>query len=274
MTQTAVPSRRGTLIGAVIWALLVCVTAGLLAPPLGLPSLWGERVTVWTYMLPLPMSWGLMHVPGLFVGMIALVWSAHRGRGARAVVALLGLGMLAAAVLGAWDQRWSRFEWLPWSLYLGVDGAWLLLFAPVWGARRDAPAVPRWVSIAAFLLPVLPVASLQLQWGQRLHSYRVASSELDRAGQRMIFTVLLRNAPKDRAQACAALAKLAADPYPGQSQFADGEWMRLPREIRLYIGPIMPMSDARGEAVPVLRYRWQPDGTGVCEAGEPSSTTP
>lgn len=250
-------AKAGTGAGAaLVWAVLVCLGAGAAAVAAGWPSIWGGRVTLTSYALPFPTTAGMLHLPGLAVGVAAIVVSrARRRRGA--MLAALGVGMIAAGGLLSWDPGLGRWDRMPPALFMFVDGLGLVAFAPfLRGAPGDRP-LPRLAVAGALAAPVAAALALQLFLHGQSARWSPARSGWDAAaGLETLdyFPTRNRRMPRTLAQACALLAGMAADPYPGQGP--PGGWPKRHRVLRLFASMQASLgADARALVV----YEWWPD---------------
>jgi len=252
------PPGRGRWIAALAWAVVACLAAGVAAVAFGWPSVWGERVTLLTYALPFPTTAGMLHVPGLALGAAAIVLGAGRPRHA-ALLAALGAGFVAAGAILSWDPQRGRLDRIPVALFPIVDGLALAAFAVfARGSARAAP-LPRFAIPAALLLPLLVAFALQAALLAQSSTWRPATSAWDeKTGLETLdyFPDRNRRMPATLEQACALLARMAPDPYPGAGP--PGGWPKRHRILRLFASLQASLApDAR----PLVVYEWRP-GTG------------
>ncbi|MGE0875405.1 MAG: hypothetical protein AB7O31_12120 [Burkholderiales bacterium] len=255
--------RAPSALAIVLWVLLTCLTAGAIAEWARFPSLWGGGSVFASYAAPLWLGWGLLHVPGLVVGAVALALAA-RGR---AVLLPLALGALAAGAIMSWDVQFQSFRKSAWALYLLVDGAWLLAFVVLWrGAGRAMPGVR--LAAIAFAVPVVAALAAQASMKSYFSTWRPATSTWDAAAQLEtleLYPSAHRALPATAAEGCAILARLAPDPYPGQG--APGGWPKRHRVLNLYGEPVGARRPGRDNPAPVLSYEWWPDrAEGKCDS--------
>lgn len=257
------PGPRSVML-IVAWVLLACVSAGLVAESLAWPSLWGGGSIFWGYALPFWLGYGMLHVPGLVVGAIALAIASRRRAGLLLVA--LALGALAAAALSTWDVQFQQFRRSPFALYLAIDAVWLSLFAAFLRAP-DAPPVGKPLVAAAFALPIL--VALASQWTTQRHfeTWRPAVSEWDERANLETFDLYPsahRPLPQSADEGCAILERLAPNPYPESA--VPGGWPKRHRILRLYGDPLDARRPGDGMPAPVLSYEWWPDReTGSCD---------
>jgi hypothetical protein len=157
------------------------VAAWLLAPLLaGLaawPSVWGGGSAALDYLLPLPISGGVLHLPSLLGGALLLVLRQRGagtapwwGRVGAAAMAGAGAALLIdlSALAQAWhsDSAWPLTgRWLsqnPLGLFLLVDG----LLALLWPGRPAARPSVRTRLLGVLLALGLPLLLLAAQWRQ------------------------------------------------------------------------------------------------------------
>ncbi len=254
--------RASAALAIALWLLLACVSAGAIAEWARFPSLWGGGSVFASYALPFWLGWGLLHVPGLAAGAVALALAA-RGR---AVLLPLALGALAAGAIMSWDVQFQSFRKSAWALYLLVDGAWLLAFAALWrGAGRAWPGAG--LAALAFVVPV--AAALAAQAGTKAYfsEWRPATSNWDpRTGLETLdlYPSAHRPLPGSAAEGCEILARLAPNPYPDHG--APGGWPKRHRVLNLYGEPPGARRPGADNPAPVLSYEWWPDrAEGKCD---------
>lgn len=253
--------RASSALPVALYVLLTCLTAGAVAEWARFPSLWGGGNLFAIYAVPFWLGWGLLHVPGLVAGGIALAMAARGSAGALP----LALGALAAGAIMTWDVQFQAFRQSVWALYLVVDGAWLLAFVALW--RLPGPAMPgARVAAIAFAVPVVVAIAAQASTKAYFTTWRPATSGWDEKAQLEILELYPsahRPLPRSAAEACAILAKLAPDPYPGQG--GPGGWPKRHRVLKLYGEPVEARRPGR-ENPPVLSYEWWPDrAEGKCD---------
>jgi hypothetical protein len=220
-------------------------------------------MTIWTYALPIPMNFGLLHWPSLTLGMAALAWTARRGNGGRGLLAALALGLALAGMIAAWDVQRGRFDPGPLSLYSIVDGVGLLLFASSWWNSPSAAPIPTRLAFAAFAGPMVLALGLQGVFLRESSQWRPARSEWNEAANLETldyFPTRNTRMPDNTAEGCTLLARMAPEPYPRQGPMA---WPRRHRILRLYAE--VPSGRVDESTPPLLTYEWWPGrAEGVC----------
>lgn len=207
------------------------VAAWLLAPLLaGLaawPSIWGSGSAALDYLLPLPVSGGVLHLPSLLGGALLLVLR-QRGAGAAAWWGRVGTAAMAGAgsVLlidlhalalawhsdGAWPSAGHGLSQNPVGLFLLVDG----LLALLWPGRPTARPGAR-TRLAGMLLALgVPLLLLAVQWQQlpvHRHELLIGASRPGPARgdeTKAVYTQL----PMQPARLADALARQGLLPHP------------------------------------------------------------
>jgi hypothetical protein len=251
-------------LGIAAWVILTCAAAGFIGYSQGFPTLWGERVTPWTYALPLPMTWGMLHLPGLALGIIVLAFAAGRGAGGGRLIAAFGAGLVVAGVIAMWDPERGGLRAGPMSLYPFVDGIGLLLFATWWWRTPSGAPVAGWIAGVMFALPIAVFAIVQGVFLASLSEWRPATSEWnEQANLETLDYFPNRNLklPRTADEGCKLLARMAPDPYP--SHGAPGGWPKRHRILRLYAEA--PSVRSGEQRTPLLTYEWWPErNAGQC----------
>ncbi len=192
------------------WAVVACVLSGAIAAGLDMPSLWGGGAVFFEYALPLPLGWGLMHLPGLAVFGALLAATARepsRWGAATRLCALGTLGGVAAVYLLIEAARG-----LPLNLYLVVDALTAYaatVFVPGSSANpwsRRARQLMRFGPAAIVLLAVLAAPLL-------LPRYRVSMTDTVTTsyGESLRVFVVLQGRKGDAQDECEPLARVAED---------------------------------------------------------------
>lgn len=207
------------------------VAAWLLAPLLaGLaawPGVWGGDSAALDYLLPLPITGGLLHLPSLLGGALLLVLR-QRGAGTApwwgrvGAAAMAGAGAALLVDLGALAQAWHSDSpwplsgrWLsqnPLGLFLLVDG----LLALLWPGRPAAAPAARTRLAGALLALGLPLLLLAAQWQQlpvHRHELLIGASRPGPArGDET--TAIFTRLPMQPASLADALARQGLLPHP------------------------------------------------------------
>ena len=202
------PISTALLLGG--WAVAACVLSGAIAAALDMPSLWGGGAVFLEYALPLPLGWGLMHLPGLAVfGALLGATTRQPGRwGAATRLCALGtLGGVAAIYLLIETARG-----LPLNLYLSVD-ALTACAATVFVPRSSANP---WSSRARQLMLVGPAAIVLLAVLSAplvLPRYRVSMTDTvpTSYGESLRVFAVLQGRKGDPAEECEGLARVAEE---------------------------------------------------------------
>lgn len=119
--------RRTPWLLVIAWIITACFTAGFAALVLEMPSLWGGRQATMAYLLPLPLTWGMMHWPGLALFSLGLSLAyQQRERWLRAFRQLC-VGILLGVLALAWLSESLRG--FPLLMFTAVDALTALLFA-------------------------------------------------------------------------------------------------------------------------------------------------
>ena len=252
---------RTTLVAG--WAIISCLLAGAIAAGSGMPSLWGGGSGVFAeYALPLPMGWGLMHVPGLVAFGLLLSATAADPSKWRPAAQRLALGTLIGVGVAA--LLIEAIRGLPLLMYLCVDAITLLAvttFIPAgptnaWSPRARLTMV---VAPAALVIVALLISPLIRD------RYRVSMTDTVESarGESLRVFVVLQGRRGDPLDECEDL-KSMADRYRhrftrrGTDQPMDG--------VVLLFTNADQISRSNGGGAWV-RYRWQHGSEDRCQAG-------
>ena len=244
-----------------LWAVTACVTSGLLAVGLRMPSLWGTSEIFLEYAAPLPMSWGLLHLPTLLGLGVLVVAGARRPTDWLLPLRYSCVGLLLAViVVTTLSESLREF---PLTLYAGVD-AILGLCASFLLAGRAAEAEAGMSPRIRHLLTFGPaVAMLALILGTPLvqSRYKIASSDtrdISPDQDVLRYWTYLRGSPRSVEDECDGLAELA-DERRRHYVRSDGDRHRALLLFR-------SREDLwRGEEADAwITYEWWPDGREDC----------
>lgn len=152
-----------------IWLLAAWLLPAVIAGALGWKGIWGNSSAFFDFLLPLPLSGGILHVPGMAI-VAAILISAERTRKTPRLLSLIAVTTLLSALALQIDferfNHWLFTDFEPSGSPLRLDGNPLLLFVScdalivwLWSLGRS-----RAVSRRAWgLVPLVPLAIVGFQ---------------------------------------------------------------------------------------------------------------
>lgn len=151
MTPRSPASKRPFPWGMILlWIVLSCLLSGVVASLSNMPSLWGGSRSIFEYMLPLPLSWGMLHYPSLaFFGFLLVSASLRKDKWLSIVQRLCIGSLLAVLCFFILNDELRGF---PLLMYFSVDATTALIFTAFF--RRES-ATPRIIHPALNLLLIL-----------------------------------------------------------------------------------------------------------------------
>lgn len=136
-----------------LWLISSCILSGMFAEIGGYNTLWGGGGVFGEYAFGFWMAYGMMHIPGLALGYLALKALASAGRDPLILFRYLTLGLFLAGIVMDYDTARGDLHGSPPWLFLMVDGGSLFLFTFMFvRPQEQAPRYPAWWPLAALLL--------------------------------------------------------------------------------------------------------------------------
>ena len=256
--------RRGIPWGLLIlWIVLACAGAGIFAFMTRAPSLWGGGSGVMEYMLPLPLTWGMLHWPGLLVFSVLLAVAYNAPGRWLGLMRLTCVGVLLGAVVAL--TLIEALRGFPLLVFVCVDAFTALVVSTLIAMPPNTPRhlwSPR-VRTAVVLGPALLVVAALVLGPYLQPRYKFSMSDtVDLGGGRdmvrfWVYTRRGAGRPEDECPHLADFADQRRDQYPPRS----GERHRA---VLLFADRNSIGRTQAGNAW--VTYEWWPDGREYCSA--------
>lgn len=254
--------RRTPWLLIIAWILTACLTSGLAALVLEMPSLWGGKQGVMEYLLPLPLTWGMLHWPGLILFSLGLSLAYQQRERWLREFRQLCVGVLLAVLAIAWLSEPLRG--FPLLMFTVVDALTALLLAgfirypightPIKSNKKTALRVLGPAAIASALVVAAPYF---------MSRYNFASSTTVNVSQDteiLQYKVYLNYGSGAGKKECRHLQR-----YADSRQYSRLEEEGLSyQQILLFENKEAIWWDS-GES-PIARFDWWPDGSVRCSA--------
>ena len=245
-----------------VWIVFSCLLSGMVAAVFNMPSLWGGSIGVFEYMLPLPLSWGMLHYPSLaFFGFLLVLARSNKDQWLSIVQRLCMGSLLAVLSVVIFNDELRGF---PLLMYFSVDATTALIFTVF--IRRES-ATPKIIHPPLNILLILGPSILALlmlftapMFMDRYNFAKSDTTEINSKHDVVQFWLYLNRSAGKPERECSYLKRYAEkrkNSYPRSNGLRH-------RRIILFTSKEALRAGSQNNAW--VSYEWWPDGRTNCSA--------